>query len=223
MIKTLRLALTLLVTSAISAFACQADPLVITSLCHIAGANFFQPLITEIAFNNYVEHGQSSNVDNTHKVSLPLTMWFKVGDSTYEVDGVETTERIYQTKLFYKIIPSGADDNNPTSKWRLLRSINTENIDMNYDSLVKLFGHVTLSIPTILRNGDTINKNDKIIFVWYFVDELGLRNAPLISAGSNAPAFNVPNSVPITYVYNGNNGFPARYVMKVTYNGMKTP
>ena len=140
---------------------------------------------------------------------------------------------MYLTRLYYKIIPANATDDNNVSVWRLAKEIDfSEGIGLtvNLYKNFKMFGDNCLTKDKILKNGDTISKGDKIILVWYLV--IGYRgsiveNAAPLVVGSNLPAFTVNDNDEYTTHYGGDGntdfGYAAFYVMKVTYNGMKTP
>ena len=218
----LSFALTLILAA--SAFACQVDTEEINSC--IAGVGYYQPHIDEQQFVDFINgRGAPFTVTNNVRTSIPTTLWFHVKKRVSHIEGDTNEPKIVVAKLYYKIIPNGQADDNASSLWRLAKSVDTHGaaMTMNYDTLVKLFGNMSLTMNIIKMNGDTISKDDAIIFVWYVEYEDGLKSGREPTRNSNFPAFNVTASSDLINVaYTGVLTTPA-FVFKIIYNGLTTP
>jgi hypothetical protein len=197
---------------------------------YIAGVNFFQEHMGPEVANAY-KNNTVMNVRNGMRTSLPMTVWFYVVPRTMKVNGVNLTAQIRLTRLYYKVIPKNSSDDNTTSVWRLAKEIDMgEPVKWNLDfkANVKLFSNNCITKELILKNGDSISEGDKIIMVWFIADDSvqSVTNGPEITPGQNLPRFTVNDNDPINTAYGGNSitsDYTAPYVMKVVYNGMKTP
>lgn len=197
---------------------------------YIAGVNFFQEHISPAMVEAF-KRGETPSVKNEMRTSLPLTVWFYVTPRTMMVDGAKYTWQIRKTRLYYKVIPEGLADDDPSCKWRLAKEIDMgENPiwNLNFNSNVKLFSNNCITKEMIISNGDSIGKEDKIILVWYLEDDSvsSVTNGREITEGDSDPAFIVSDGDAINRTYDGDSvttSYTAPYVMKVVYNGMNTP
>lgn len=207
-------------------------------LSTLAISNAFACWFTQENFNNayiagvnyFIEHYaptaslQNAVFKNGQSVSLPLTVWFKVSPRIYSVNGQIHTYDIRIAKLYYKILPNGIENSN--CKWRLAKSINMGNNPrwrMDFNSPVKLFGNNTITLSLIASKGDTIHTGDHIILAWYIADNSPdcIANAEDIVDGNNNPVITVQNNETASKTYN--NEFRPSYIMRVIYNGRKSP
>ena len=197
---------------------------------YIAGVNFYKAHYNQKATTEM----EDAKFINGQRVSLPLTVWFKVSPRTNKivVDEVQKTIKydIRVAKLYYKIIPLENGTYNYESDkyvWRLAKSIDMGDKPkwrMDFTSPVQLFGKATITKSMIQKNGDNIKSDDAIVFAWYIADNAldAVSNAQDIEAGQPEP-FIYPADIETGHEQPHENQFYPAHVMRVIYNGKKTP
>lgn len=208
---------TSILMTAINVFACWFTQENFNN-AYIAGVNYFNSHYTKV---NSLENAQYNNGQN---VSLPLTVWFKVSPRTFYVDGQIQTDEIRVAKLYYKILPGGVQ--NANCKWRLVKSINlgsNPRWKMDFKEPVKLFGNNVITMSLINSKGDTLNKNDHIILAWYIAGSSPdcITSSQDITDGSHEPVITIQNTE--NYSKEHAKSFKPAFIMRVIYNGKKTP
>lgn len=215
----------LLTLMSISTFACWMTQYNFNNV-YIAGVNFYQS-----HYDGKSNELSQSIFKNGQRVSLPLTVWFKVEPLTYFSNGSEEKVDIRETILYYKVIPyiegqSGYDYSNQQYVWRIAKEIDmgeTPQWRMDFSAPVQLFGRSTITKKMIERQtGYTIKNNDMIILAWYVAGsgDAAITNAEKIIPNSSYPIIQPLNSEFGSVQYQGL--YTPAYVISVIYNGKTT-
>lgn len=190
-----------LLTSVLSSIAIAA------SACWFTQDNFNGNYIAFLSGDvaHYTKTDLLSNAvyHNGQTVSMPFTVFVKVGDRFQDGEGNSTVKRAV---LQYKVLPDGG--------WVTVKDINNPNWKMNFENPVALFGRNTINIPGLAANTEVLIR----LYLSDGVYETGDLNETM---SSDTIPDTARASVSSEVTYSG--GWTAPFVMRIKVSGTTRP